>query len=156
MCNNWGIFGQLAGQLAEMKNAFSRQSLSNFFTIARFGPDTLVIFTLLTGISLALYYWGMWYLSAAVILTLIILFMIESTETISLSRAEYRQILGSKCLVIQSATPGSRGIVRLYSSAGCLDGELWSTDYSQSPIRAGKIATVTGINSTILQIGPNN
>jgi len=139
-------------QLEGLRNAFSRRALSNFFTIARFGPDTLAIFSLLSALAVGLYYWGTWYLSACVLLILMILFCIESIEKISLSRAEYRQIVGAKCLVIHSASPESRGIVRLFSANGYLDAELWSTELSQYPVAIGKIATVTRMNSTILEI----
>lgn len=136
----------------DVRNAFSRESLSNFFTIARFGPDTLIVFAILSGMAIGLYYWGMWYVSVAVVSTLIILFCIESVETIVLSRAEYRQIVGARCLVIQGATSDSRGIVRLFSPDGNLDPELWSTEISQSPLSAGEMAIVTGMNSVILEI----
>jgi uncharacterized protein (DUF58 family) len=139
-------------QLEGLRNAFNRRALSNFFTIARFGPDTLAIFSLLAALAVGLYYWSMWYLSASVLLILMILVFVESFETISLSRAEYRQIVGAKCLVLQTASPESRGIVRLFSSDGYLDAELWSTEFSQDPITAGKVASVTRMNSTILEI----
>jgi hypothetical protein len=142
----------MAIQFEGLRNVFSRRAFSNFFTIARFGPDTLAIFSLLSALAVGLYYWGIWYLSVSVLLILMILFFIESIETISLSRAEYRQIVGAKCLVLQSASPDSRGIVRLFSSDGYLDAELWSTELSQYPVATGKVATVTRMNSMILEI----
>ena len=144
----------MTSQVGATKNIISRQVFSNFFTIARFGPDTLFIFTLLSTLAAGLYYWGLWYLSLSVVLTLAVLLIVESTETISLSRAEDRQILGARCLVLQSASPERMGIVRLFSSNGNLDPELWSTDYSKVRLETGKIGVVTGMNSVILEITP--
>jgi hypothetical protein len=137
----------------ELRTAFSRRSLSNFFTIARFGPDTITIFSVLSALTLVLYYWGLGYLSIPVILTLAILFCIESTETISLSRAEYREIVGAKCLVVRGAVRDNRGIVQLYNSDGTLDPELWSAESAHS-LEDGAVAKVTGMRSVILEIAP--
>lgn len=134
------------------RSTFSTGSLTNFFTIARFGPDTLATFGLLTCLTVVLYYLGAWYLSLAVVGTIVVIFCVESTETISLSRAEYRKIVGAKCLVLQSASAEKRGIVRLYNTNGSLDLELWSTEVSKSPANEGEVATVTGMSSMILEI----
>ena len=134
------------------QNALNRQSFSNFFNIARFGPDTMVIFGLLAGLAALLYYVALWYLSSAVLVTIIVIFCVESAETIVLSRAEDRKIVGAKCLVIKRATPESRGIVRLFNSNGSLDQEAWSTEFSQIPVPTGSLARVTGMRSVILEI----
>lgn len=107
---------------------------------------------MLTGVTIALYYWGFWYLSYVVMLALLVLLCIESTETISLSRAENRQIIGAKCLVIREATLDSRGIVKLFDSNGDLDGELWSTEFSNTLASEGSIVQVVAIKSIVLQI----
>jgi hypothetical protein len=130
----------------------SRGPFSNFFTIARFGPDTLVIFAILSAMGIALYYWGIWYLAAAVLSTLIAIFCVESLETIHMSRAEYRQIVGARCLVLQGSSIDRRGIVRLFNVDGSLDPELWSTEVSKEPVNEGSLALVTGMNSVILEI----
>lgn len=127
-------------------------SLANFFTVARFGPDTLAIFGLLACLTGVLYYIGTWYLSLAVVATVVVIFCVESTETINLSRAECRKIVGAKCLVIQVASAESRGIVRLYNANGLLDPELWSTEVTKFPAKEGQVATVTAMNSVILEI----
>ncbi len=139
-------------RLEGFQNAFNRRSLSNFFTIARFEPDTLLVFGLLSALTLALYCWGLWYMALSVVLILIVIFCVESTETIHMARAEYRQIVGAKCLVLQRASRENRGIVRLITPDGNLDPELWSTELSQTPVEEGNIATVTGMKSVILEI----
>jgi hypothetical protein len=135
-----------------LQDTFSRRTLSNFFTIARFGPDTLVVFSLLSVLGAGLYFWGMWYMAVAVVLTIGLIFLAESSEMISLSRAEYPQILGSRCLVLKRATKESRGIVRLYDSRGHLEHELWSTEFSDSSVSEGAVAKVIGMKSVILEI----
>ena len=80
------------------------------------------------------------------------IFCVESMETISLSRAEYREIIGTKCLVLRSASTENRGIVRLYNVGGSLDPELWSTEVSKIPVADGEVATVIAMNSMILEI----
>ena len=135
-----------------LRATLSRRSLSNFFTIARFGPDTIFVFAVLSAMTGALYYAGLPYLSIPVFLTLMVLFFVESVETISLSRAEYKQIIGTRCLVIRSASTERRGIVKLIDSKGKLDQELWSTELSQNPVMEGTVAIVTGMNSAILEI----
>ncbi len=142
----------MSAKIEPPKTTLNRWSLSNFFTIARFGPDTLFIFGILSVLIVALYVWGIWYLSMATAIGLGVILCVESVETISLSRAEYRLIVGAKCLVLRSASPESRGIVRLFNSDGNLDSELWSTEFSTSPVQEGFVATVTGIKSVILEI----
>jgi len=141
----------------ELRGTVNRRTLPNFFTIARFGPDTLFIFGILSLLIGVLYFWGTWYLLSAVVIGLLVIFCVESIETISLSRAEYRHIVGAKCLVVQSATTEARGIVRLFTSDGKLESEMWSTEYSKSPVEEGKVAIVAGMKSVILEIdGENN
>ena len=142
----------MSTRIGAISDSAVKRSFSNFFTIARFGPDTLVIFAILSAMGIGLYYWGTWYLATAVVSTLIAIFSVESFETIHLSRAEYRQIVGAKCLVLQSSSIDRRGIVRLVNSDGILDTELWSTEFSKNPVNEGNLATVTRMNSVILEI----
>lgn len=133
-------------------NAFSRQKLSNFFTIARFDPDVLGIFGLLTVIAAVPWYLDLSYLSYPILGLILVIFLIESTERISLSRPEPRRIIGAKCLIIQKATRERRGIVRLFTPDDRLELETWSTEVSSQLVEAGEIAIVTGMNSVILEI----
>ena len=142
----------MPARIEQLRTPINRRSLSTFFTIARFGPDTLFVFASLSVLSVTLYLGGLWYLSLTTLIGLGVIFCVESFETISLSRAEYRQIVGAKCLVLQPASPESRGIVRLFTSDGNLESELWSTEFSTSPVQEGSVAVVTGIKSVILEI----
>ena len=130
--------------------------LSSFFTIARFGPDSIVIFCLLGFAALALFAYGFIFPAAVISCTFAIIFWAESVEMIHFSRAKPRQIVGSRCLVIrQIAGRTNRGIVKIYkggSEASIeLDPELWSAE-SDSVIEAGTIAIVTGTRSMILLV----
>jgi|SRR5579872_3845432 len=138
------------------RHVIGRKSFSDFFSIARFGPDTLAIFGLLSGLATVLYHFDLWYLTGAVLATLFVLFLVEAVETITLSRAEYRKIVGAKCLVIKEATRENRGIVRLFGSDGNLVRETWSTEFSQAPVPEGSLAKVTGMRSVILEISADN
>jgi len=133
-------------------NAFSRQKLSNFFTIARFDPDVLAIFALLSALAVVLWYFGLPYLSYPFLGLISVIFLIESTERISLSRPEPRRIIGAKCVIVQKATRERRGIVRLFTSDDRLELETWSTEMSLQSIEVGEIAIVSSMNSVILEI----
>ncbi|MGI0090850.1 MAG: hypothetical protein ACREBS_03990 [Nitrososphaerales archaeon] len=133
----------------------SSQSLSSFFTIARFGPDTLVIFGLLIASTVSLLFYGLVYFSLMTAGALVVIFLVESVETIGLARAESRQIVGAKCMVLKQTSLGERGIVKLFAPDGRLDPELWSAE-SNTMIRAGEVARVTGIRSIILEVTTTN
>jgi hypothetical protein len=134
------------------ETAASRQRLSDFFTIARFGPDSIGVFAFLGILSFGLYYSGFWYLSSAIIVLFGIIFFIECIEKISLSRAQTRRVIGARCLVVQKATGDHRGIVRLFDPEGSLEYELWSIECSNQAVETGQVAIVTGMNSIILEI----
>jgi membrane protein implicated in regulation of membrane protease activity len=127
------------------------QSLSSFFTIARFGPDTLVIFGILAIVTFALIAVQLPLLSYLTAVTLLVIFLVESFEMISLQRAEKRQIVGAMCFVIKRVSIGERGVARLFSVDGKLDPETWSIE-STSILEVGQIGVVTGLHSIILEI----
>jgi hypothetical protein len=127
------------------------QSISSFFTIARFGPDTLVVFGILAIVTIALVAVQLPYLSYLTAVTLLVIFLVESFEMITLQRAEKRQIVGVRCLVIKRASIGERGIARLFTADGKLDPETWSIE-STLTLEEGQIGVVTGLHSIILEI----
>ena len=130
--------------------------LSSFFTIARFGPDSIVILCLLGFAALAFFAYGLILPAAVISCTFAIIFWAESVEMIHFSRAKPKQIVGSRCLVIkQIAGRTNGGIVRIYKggseASGELDPELWSAE-SDSVIEAETTAIVTGTRSVILLV----
>ena len=127
------------------------QSISSFFTIARFGPDTLLVFGILAIATIALIEVQFPYLSYLTAVTLLVIFLVESFEMITLQRAEKRQIVGAKCFVIKRASIGERGIARLFTADGKLDPETWSIE-STFTLEEGQIGVVTGLHSIILEI----
>jgi len=128
-----------------------REQLSSFFTIARFGPDSILIFVLLGILGSVIYELGFIIPAIAVAGAFSIIFWAESVETIQLKRVEPRKIIGSRCLVVkQIGGRASRGIVKMYKDeSGDLEHELWSAE-SNLLIEKGKVATVKGISSIIL------
>lgn len=126
---------------------------SNFFTIARFGPDTLFIFALLILGSVALFRYGFILFAILACFTLLAIFAAESVEVIHQSRPQKKSVVGARCRVIRRITGGSRGVVRLYDSHGRLDPELWSGE-STFLLEEGTVATVADSNGVILQITP--
>ncbi len=126
---------------------------SNFFTFARFGPDTIFIFALLTLGTLALCEYGLFYLAASTCGTLFAIFAAESVEVIHQSRPQQKKIVGARCLIVRSVSLGSRGVVKLYEKQGKLDPEFWSGE-SDCLLEEGATAMVVGSNGIILQIAP--
>lgn len=129
------------------------RAISSFFTIARFEPDTLALFGLLIAATVALFLYGFVYLSYLTAGVLVLIFLIESSETITLDRAEHRRIVGAECLVLKRVSTTERGIARLFKADGRLDPELWSVEAS-SPIMEGEVALVNGMRSVILLVAP--
>lgn len=124
---------------------------SSFFTIARFGPDSIVILGGLGVAAVLLYLYDLGLLSIAVALAFTVVFAAESSEVIQLGRASQNKIVGGKCLVTKRISKGERGIIRIMKEDGEFFSELWSAE-SDSIIEDGEVATITGINSIILQV----
>jgi membrane protein implicated in regulation of membrane protease activity len=137
----------------ERGSPMTRGTGSSFFTIARFEPDTLAVFCLLAAAAEVLYVLGSTYLSILMVWALAVIFLIEASETISPERAEYRQIVGSRCIVLKRASLTERGIARLLRADGRLDAELWSFEAS-SPFKEGEAALVCGTRGVVLEIEP--
>ena len=129
----------------------NRRAASSFFTIARFEPDTLGLFGLLAAATAGLLLTGWVYLSLLTSGVLVVIFVIESMETIHLDRVEERRIVGAKCLVLKRASATERGIARLFRADGRLDPELWSFE-AASPVEEGEVALVRGMRSVILEV----
>ena len=130
-----------------------KNNIGSFFTIARFGPDSIVILGLLGITALVFYLLALPYLSVLVFATLVVIFCAESMETINLDRAHESRIIGARCLVVKKISKEERGIVRVYDSEGNLSYELWSAESQGSKsIAEGKTANIIGIRSIILQI----
>jgi hypothetical protein len=131
----------------------SRRAASSFFTIARFEPDTLAVFGLLVAATAALLAFGSVYLSLLTSGVLLLIFAIESSETIQLDRAKERRIVGARCLVLKRASATERGLARLFKADGRLDPELWSFE-AASPVEEGETALVRRMRSVILEVAP--
>lgn len=130
-----------------------RSGISSFFTIARFEPDTLALFAVLVGMTATLLLLDSVYLSLLVAGVFVAIFLVESFETIRLERAEYRQIVGARCLVTKRASATETGIARLLGADGRPEQEFWSIEAS-SPISEGETALVSGMRSVILLVAP--
>jgi hypothetical protein len=130
-----------------------RRAASPFFTIARFEPDTLGVFGLLAAATAALLVTGSVYLPLLTSGVLLVIFAIESSETIQLDRVKERRIVGARCLVLKGASSTERGLARLFRADGRLDPELWSFE-AASPIEEGETALVRSMRSVILEVAP--
>ena len=130
-----------------------------FASMARFGPGSIIIFSLLAVCAIALVLLRIDYLALVVGLLLIVIFFVKTAEVIRLSAPVERQIVGMRCLVMKQVGTNERGIVRVYRSNGELDPELWSAELANSlgsvnAINEGEIARVVTMKSIILQIEP--
>src|ERR1700733_7085510 len=141
------------GAVRERRSPMTKGTGSSFFTIARFEPDTLAVFCLLGAGAEVLHLLGSTFLSILMVWALVVIFLIEASETISPGRAEYRQIIGSRCIVLKRSSLTERGIARLLRADGKLDAELWSFEAS-SPISEGEAALVSGTRGVVLEIAP--
>ena len=153
-CFSLSLAGNIAASSTNngSKPSSSSSYLSTFFTIARFGPDTMVILGALAAATVVLFYSGFPdYLPLATASVLGVIFLVESVETISLERPYYRQILGARCFVVKKAGRVEKGIVKLYTPEGVLENELWSSE-SEIDIPEGDSAVVVGMRSAILEI----
>jgi hypothetical protein len=84
---------------------------------------------------------------------LLVIFAIESSETIQLDRVKERRIVGARCLVLKRASATERGLTRLFKADGRLDPELWSFE-AASLVEEGETALVRGMKSVILEVVP--
>jgi membrane protein implicated in regulation of membrane protease activity len=125
--------------------------LSTFFTIARFGPDSVGILGGLGAAAFLLYYYNLDLLSVAVALCFAVVFAAESSEVIDLGHVSRSTYVGGKCLVVRKISRGERGVVKVMKSDGEFSSELWSAE-SDSLVEQGTIARVVGIESIILQV----
>jgi membrane protein implicated in regulation of membrane protease activity len=126
--------------------------IKNFFSIARFGPDTLFLLGALSVVTLFLFQLRFTYSAIVTFGAMGVIFAIESVEMIHLEPTREKRIVGAECLVIDKITRSERGIVRIYDLDDREFGsELWSAE-SDCVLEEGTIARVTGISSIILRV----
>ena len=120
---------------------------------ARFGPGSIVIFSLLAAGGILFLVLGEKYLSLMFFGTFALIFGIKSFEVLQLVEPEERNFTGRKCYVVQGLAKGKRGIVKVYAENGSLGSELWSAESYQN-ITEGSVAKISGVRSIILLIDP--
>ncbi len=119
----------------------------------RFGPGVLSILIFIAFMAVLLYILSHLYLAVAFGIIGALLLGVKSMERIELGRPEERQLIGSRCLVLNGVEKGKVGVVRVYNRKDELDPELWSAE-SEYSISAGQEAEIVGIRTIVLIIRP--
>ncbi len=127
---------------------------NTFFTIARFEPDSILIYSILVAMTLILYFLGFYYFALMPLVTLGVIFAVESSETIYLDYPPQKELLGAKCIILKEVAKGEKGVVKLCDSQGKPSWELWSAE-STLTLKEGTMAVVMGVREgLVLQIRP--
>ncbi len=132
----------------------AKNSASTFFTIARFEPDSMVIYTALVAMVVILCATGFEYVALMPVVTLGTILTVESLETIRLEHPPTKQLLGRTCRVLKQISRAEKGVVKIFDPRGLDSWELWSAE-SSSSLQEGSTALITGIRAgMILEVQP--
>lgn len=145
----------LAKSEGSPRHSGQRAFASKFFTLARFEPDSIVVYSLFALTAIILFDFGFRLLAIVPLCTLALLFLVESYEAIDFEHPTNTRLDGAKCLVLTGITKSSRGVVKIIDGQGKLNQwELWSAN-SQYSILKGEIAFVKSVrNGLILEVEP--
>jgi hypothetical protein len=112
--------------------------LARFFTIARFEPDSILVYSLIAFAGVGIYEEGFRYLAFVPFFAFILLLLVECFEEIEIHHPAKTSVVGSRCIVVNSISKSNRGVVKLMEESGTLkEWELWSAD-SKYSIHWGK------------------
>lgn len=127
-----------------------------FLSLARFSPGTLLLLSILTGLSAILIQEKILYLAIAILPVFIVVLIVKTTEQIQIGEPVERKLVGRRCLVIMKVTKGQRGVVKLFRDDGSMDHELWSAEIEPVPVSEdtaiyeNEVAIVVGIRGITL------
>ena len=126
-----------------------------FLSLARFGPGSILLLSILAIFAALLLYAHLEYLSITVVLATVVIFAVKSSETLQMGRPEQRNIIGQRCFIITKVTKQERGVVRVYEDGGNLNPELWSAETeSEAWLDQNTFAKVIGMRGIVLLIEP--
>jgi membrane protein implicated in regulation of membrane protease activity len=132
----------------------AKNKASNFFTIARFEPDSMLIYATLVTMAVILYATGFSYIAIMPVVTLGTILTVESLETIRLEHPPTRQLLGKRCRVLRQISKAEKGVVKIADPQGRDSWELWSAE-STASLQEGSTALITGMRGgMILEVQP--
>jgi membrane protein implicated in regulation of membrane protease activity len=126
--------------------------IKNFFSIARFGPDSIFLISAFAVATVLLFEFGLRYAALVTLAAVFAVFGLESAEMIQLDKVRERNLVGVDCLVTKKISKGERGFVKVYDQeAGRFGSEIWSAE-SSTLLEEGSIARVVGVKSIILRV----
>ena len=128
-----------------------------FFSVARFGPGSIIVFVLLIFLTAFLYVSGHEYIAILPAVAGVAIFVVKATEMLEEQKPKARTTIGQSCLVIKEISKRERGIVRIYRENGDLDPELWSAEGENGvEIMQNQRALVVERRSIILIVRPES